>query len=91
MCTKSSVAGIDVNSEYSPPNSDDSSSYHRLSSVLFPSAVSTGPLPHPSPYLLLHIAVVNKDLDMVLYLLDKGAEVRPFPYVLEVSFILLCR
>jgi ankyrin repeat protein len=67
--------GIDVNSEYHPPNSDDSSSYHPLSSVLSPSAVSTGPLPHPSPYLLLHIAVVNKDLDMVLYLLDKGAEV----------------
>ena len=65
-----------MNTEYRPPNSDNSSAYNRLSSILSPSFVSTGPLPCPSPFLLLHIAVVNGDLDMVLYLLDKGAEVR---------------
>ena len=70
--------GIDVNTEYRPPTSDDVHLSQRPSSTLSPSSLSpVAPLPHLSPYLLLHIAVVNNDLDMVLYLLDKGADVRP--------------
>lgn len=64
--------GIDINTEYRPPTSDDSYQHH--STALSPSS-TVAPSPNPSPYLLLHIAVVNRDLDMVLYLLDKGADV----------------
>ena len=64
--------GIDINTEYRPPTSDDSFHHH---STTFSPSPTAAPSPNPSPYLLLHIAVVNRDLDMVLYLLDKGADV----------------
>ena len=69
--------GIDVNTEYRPPTSNGTCLSQRSSTVLSPTSPSSAPpLPHLSPYLLLHIAVVSRDLDMVLYLLEKGAAVR---------------
>ena len=65
--------GIDVNTEYRPPTSDDSCVYQHPSPTPSPSPAAS--VPHPSPYLLLHIAVVNGDLNMVLYLLERGADV----------------
>lgn len=69
--------GIDINTEYRPPTSDDSFLHQYLSTALSPSSAAVPPR-HPSPYLLLHIAVVNNDLDMVLFLLDKGADVSQY-------------
>ena len=73
--------GIDVNAEYRPPTSDESCLYQHPSSALSPSPAAS--ISHPSPYLLLHIAVVSGDLEMVLYLLEKGADVSPFLAVLN--------
>ena len=69
--------GVDVNAEYQPPSLDDSSHLHQRYSATLPPhfSPSSSSSPHPSPRLLLHIAVVNNDLDMVLYLLEKGADV----------------
>ena len=68
--------GIDVNTEYTPLVPD---SNHLIKNPLSPSPFCVSgysPINQP-PCLLLHIAVQNKDLKMVLYLLEKGADVSP--------------
>ncbi len=71
-----------MNVEYQSPSYSDDSYYNQLFSRRRSSAAVTRPLsPTPSTsraprQLLLHIAVDNQDLEMVKYLLKKGANVR---------------
>lgn len=66
------LGDIDINSEYSSPFCGDESyfdSYQKHFSVAPPSCIS------PSHKLLLHIAIGNRDIEMITYLLEKGADV----------------
>lgn len=86
----SSIAkdGVDINQPYLPPAYDDEKKIFetQVSRRLFHDGLPpSSPYPslrHP-PQLLLHVAIGNRDLNMVKYLLDKGADVscsKPYPF-----------
>lgn len=70
----------DIDTEYDPPSYEEDEKFNTLfssrRSMTFQSVLQTpGSINKERPHLLLHLAINNGDVDMLKYLLDKGANV----------------
>ena len=84
--------GFDINAAYVPPSHKEEehlfASFSPRRSVVRPSSLipfSPRPSMDHTPQLLLHVAIDNGDLNMIKYLLEKGANVRFHALIIEIS------